>query len=178
MFTAYFDALPAVVKSFTGSMLAVGLVAAIILSLLFRFGARQRKSLPWSSALDSLSGAIDGLRAQTKTWSIPSGIADLAVAETREVMEFVRDKHMEKPDALLEANYDGISLQVRVIYQGTEAAKLPPLRQVHLSESVTLETEEEAAFAGLRHFLHHMAADRKEIDAKGGQVVIRLTYTL
>lgn len=178
MFTDYFNALPAIVKSFTGSMLAVGLIAAIILSLLFRFGARQRKSLPWSSALDTLSGAVDGLRAQMKIWSIPAGIADLAVSETREVMEFVRDNHMEKPDATLEASYDGITLQVRVVYQGTEAAKLPPLRQVHLSDSVALETEEEAAFLGLRHFLHHMAADRKEIDAKDGQVVIRLTYTL
>ncbi|MFO0991842.1 MAG: solute carrier family 23 protein [Hyphomicrobiales bacterium] len=178
MFTDYFNALPAIVKSFTGSMLAVGLIAAIVLSLLFRFGARQRKSLPWSSALDTLSGAVDGLRAQTKIWSIPSGIADLAVSEAREVMEFVRDNHMLKPDATLETSYDGISLQARVIYQGTEAAKLPPLRSVHLSEAVELGNEEEAAFAGLRHFLHHMAADRKEIDAKDGQVVIRLTYTL
>jgi hypothetical protein len=100
------------------------------------------------------------------------------VSETREVMEFVRDNHMEKPDATIEASYDGISLQIRVIYQGTEAAKLPPLRQVHLSNSVELENEEEAVFAGLRHFLHHIAADRKEVDAKDGQVVIRLTYAL
>ena len=178
MFTGYFNALPAVVKSFTGSMLAVGLTAAIVLSLLFRFGARQRKSLPWTSAPETLGKAVDDLKAQTKIWSIPSGIADLAVSETREVMEFVRDNHMLKPDATLEAAYDGISLQVRVLYQGTEAAKLPPLRQVHLSDSVQLETEEEAAFAGLRHFLHHIAADRKEIDAKAGQVVIRLIYTL
>ncbi|MBL8908085.1 MAG: hypothetical protein JNM20_15540 [Rhizobiales bacterium] len=178
IFTGYFAALPAVVKSFTGSMLAVGLIAAIVLSLLFRFGARQRKSLPWSAALDTLTGAVDGLRAQAKNWSIPAGIADLAVSETREVMEFVRDNHMVKPDASLEAAYDGISLQLRVIYQGTEAAKLPPLRSVHLSDSGELGTEEEAVFAGLRHYLHHMAADRKEIDAKDGQVVIRLTYTL
>ncbi len=93
-------------------------------------------------------------------------------------MEFVRDNHMKKPDAMLEASYDGIGLEVRIIYQGTEAAKLPPLRQLHLSDSIALETEEEAAFAGLRHFLHHMAADRKEIDAKGGEVLIRLIYTL
>jgi len=178
IFTDYFAALPAVVKSFTGSMLAVGLIAAIVLSLLFRFGARQRKSLPWSAALDTLTGAVDGLRAQAKNWSIPAGIADLAVSETREVMEFVRDNHMVKPDAGLEAAYDGISLQVRVIYQGTEAAKLPPLRRVHLSDSGELGTEEEAVFAGLRHYLHHMAADRKEIDAKDGQVVIRLSYAL
>ncbi len=178
IFTDYFNALPLVVKSFTGSMLAVGLIAAIILSLVFRFGARQRKSLPWTSAPETLGRAVNDLRAQTKIWSIPSGIADLAVSETREVMEFVRDNHMEKPDAMIEASYDGINLQVRVLYQGTEAAKLPPLRQVHLSDSISLETEEEAAFLGLRHFLHHMAADRKEIDAKGGQVVIRLIYTL
>jgi xanthine permease XanP len=178
MFTDYFQALPAIVKSLTGSMLAVGLVSAIILSLLFRFGARQRKSLPWSSGVEALTGPVDGLRAQAKSWSIPAGIADLAVGETREVMEFVRDNHMEKPDATLDASFDGISLQVWVVYQGTEAAKLPPLRAVHLSDSVELGNEEEAAFAGLRHFLHHMAADRKEIDAKDGQVVIRLTYTL
>jgi len=178
LFTDYFQALPAIVKSLTGSMLAVGLISAIVLSLLFRFGVRQRKSLPWSSANETLTGAIDGLRAQAKTWSIPAGIADLAVGETREVMEFVRDNHMQKPDATLEASFDGISLQIRVLYQGTEAAKLPPLRAVHLSDSVELGNEEEAAFAGLRHFLHHMAADRKEIDAKDGQVVIRLTYTL
>jgi len=159
-------------------MLAVGLAAAVILSLLFRFGVRQRKILPWSTALDAVTGAVDGLRTQTKSWSIPIGIADLAVSEAREVMEFVRDNHMVKPEGTLLASYDGISLQLRIIYQGTEAAKLPPLRHVHLSDSRELETEEDAAFAGLRHFLHHMAADRKEIDAKDGQVIIRLTYTL
>jgi hypothetical protein len=178
MFTDYFAALPAVVRSFTGSMLAVGLIAGILLSLLFRFGARQRKRLPWTSAPETLDKAVVDLKAQTKSWSIPAGISDLAVDETREVMQFVREKHMEKPEATLEASYDGISLQVRVIYQGTEAAKLPPLRQVHLSDSVMIESEEEAAFTGLKHFLHHMAADRKEIDAKDGQVIIRLTYTL
>jgi NCS2 family nucleobase:cation symporter-2 len=178
MFADYFAALPAFVKSLTGSMLAVGLSAAVILSLLFRFGVRQRKTLPWSTALDAVTGAVDGLRTQTKSWSIPAGIADLAVSEAREVMEFVRDNHMLKPDGTLLASYDGISLQLRIIYQGTEAAKLPPLRRVHLTDSRELENEEEAAFAGLRHFLHHMAADRKEIDAKDGQVIIRLTYTL
>jgi hypothetical protein len=39
-----------------------------------------------------------------------------------------------------------------------------------------LDNEEQAAFAGLAEFLRHLAADRKEVVTKNGQVVVRLAY--
>jgi len=47
---------------------------------------------------------------------------------------------------------------------------------VAASAPLDLDNEEQAAFAGLAEFLRHLAADRKQVVTKDGQVTVRLAY--
>jgi NCS2 family nucleobase:cation symporter-2 len=75
VFPAYYHELSPAVRSLTDNPLAFGLAAAIVLSLLFRAGTRQRGETRWTAAESSMAAAVEFLR---------SLIADRKSAEQRD----------------------------------------------------------------------------------------------
>ena len=74
-----------------------------------------------------------------------------------------------------EFSYNGIELRVDIAYQGAHSPPLP--ESVVLPQARReLDDEEAAAFAGLRDFLHSLAADRKLAREHNGRITVRLSY--
>src|SRR5207247_9199142 len=71
LFPKYFTELPGLVRSLSSSPLAVGLSAAIVLSLLFRFGTRQIAAFVWSANRTTISAAFGAVEQQSETWRDP-----------------------------------------------------------------------------------------------------------
>jgi xanthine permease XanP len=176
VFPGYFRNLPASVRSFTSSPLALCLSAAIALTLLFRLGTRQVGEIAWNDLEDSIASAIAFLRNKAQAWKIAAAIIEISAAHTRDVIAYILKNHSRHPEGILRAIYDGVDLRVDIIYRGTRAVHLPVARGDRVPIDTELDNEEAAAYVGLRNFLRGLAVDRHQIMVEKGRVVVRLFY--
>ena len=153
----------------------LGLTAAIVLTLVFRFGARQRTEAKWSEADGSIAAAIASPRDKAQEWKVAHEVVETAAVQAQSVLTYILGEYAHRPAGMLRVSDNGIELRVDVAYQGTHSPPLP--------ESVVLprarrelDDEEAAAFAGLRDFLHSLAADRKLAREHNGRITVRLSY--
>lgn len=64
LYPAYFHHLPSAVRTIAASPLALGLTAAVLLTLLFRLGVRHVVAIEWRGENDSIATALAFLRAR------------------------------------------------------------------------------------------------------------------
>ncbi|HEY1299423.1 MAG TPA: solute carrier family 23 protein, partial [Stellaceae bacterium] len=79
VFPGYFRALSPLAHSLASSPLALGLTAAIVLTLAFRFGARQRMETSWSADAATQTAALGRLRDKALEWKVARDVAETAV---------------------------------------------------------------------------------------------------
>lgn len=175
VFPDYFKSLSPFARSMTSSPLALGLTAAILLTLLFRFGVRQRAQTRWSSAEGSIAAAASLVRRQAQQWKVRPELVETAAAHTGAVLAFVIEHYAHHPAGTLRAGYNGIELRVDIDYQGLPATRLPA-STAGPPPAAELDDEEAAAYAGLRDFLHGLAADRIRVRQRDGRIMVRLSY--
>ena len=180
LFPHYFDQLSPALRSVAGSSLALGLTAALVLTLLFRLGTSQRAETGWTASEASIEAALGFLRGQAQGWKLPADVTATAATHLREVLEYLLRTHPAGLEGSLRLGYDGLALRVEVLYAGSAAAHLPPPREPHPTPQEhrqdTLDNEEAAVILGLRSFLHSLSADRKLLRLRHGRVMVRLGY--
>jgi xanthine permease XanP len=176
VFPGYFRNLPASVRSFTSSSLALCLSSAIALTLLFRLGTRQVGEIVWNDLEDSIASAIAFLRNKAQAWKIAASLIEISAAHTRDVIAYILKNHSRHPVGILRVIYDGVDLRVDIIYRGTRTVHLPVARDDLVPIDTELDNEEAAAYVGLRNFLRGLAVDRHQITIEKGRMVVRLFY--
>src|SRR6185312_3459104 len=70
VFPRYFEDLSPSVRSIASSPLAIGLIAAIALTLIFRLGTRQSAKLVWASHDDPISAGTAFIKATAAGWKV------------------------------------------------------------------------------------------------------------
>ncbi len=175
VFPNYFRHLSPVAHSVASSPLALGLTAAIVLTLAFRFGARQRAEAKWSEADGSIAAAIASLRKKAQEWKVAHEVAETAAVQAQSVLAYILREYAHRPTGVLRVSYNGIELRVDIAYQGIDSPPLPESDALPQARR-ELDDEEAAAFAGLRDFLHSLAADRKLARERNGRITVRLSY--
>ena len=176
VFPTYFHELSPAFRSLTSSSLAFGLTAAIVLTLLFRAGTRQRGETAWTATEPSMGSAIDFLHDKARGWKVPAQTIATAAAQTQEVLAFLTKVHPRDAGGELQVSYNGLDFGIAVVCHGGQQPALPATtRQPALPRS-DIENEEAAAFLGLKDFLRSLIADRKSVDQRNGRLRIRLVY--
>ena len=178
VFPVYFRDLPATVRSFTASPLALCLSGAIVLTLLFRLGAQQVGEVAWNDADASIGGAVAFLRGKVQAWKMATDLIETSASHARDVITYILQNHSRHPQGTLRAVYNGVELRVDITYQGTPTAYLPTSREDHASIESELDNEEAAVIVGLRNFLRGLAVDRHQVKVQKGQVRVRLCYAV
>ncbi len=178
VFPEYFRELPAAVRSFTSSPLALCLTVAIGLTLLFRLGTRQTGGVAWNDSEGSITGAIDFLRTKAQSWKISADLIETSTAHARQVLIYIVENHSRYPQGALRAVYNGVELCVEIVYQGTRTGYLPVSREDSNPNDNELDNEEAAAYVGLRNFLRGLAVDRQQVKAQQNRVTVRLCYSV
>ena len=175
VFPDYFRRLPSVVHSLTGSPLAIGLTAALGLTLLFRLGTRQHNSLSWSDSDSALANVVPFLRKAAKAWNVAPEITERSANDMGEIIDFLRRNQLTS--GRINVSHNGLEFRTEVTYLGAHEVPVQPSRATatpsRLDEFVN---EEAAAFVGLRDFLKSMAADRKRMMRRRGRLTVRLSY--
>jgi xanthine permease XanP len=175
VFPNYFRHLSPLAHSVASSPLALGLTAAILLTLAFRFGARQRAEAKWSAVYGSVATAIALLRSKGQEWKVASEVAETAASQAQSVLSYILQEYAGRATGVLRVSYNGIELRIDIAYQGLHAPPLPA-GDAPPPPRTELDDEEAAAFAGLRDFLNSLAADRKLASQRKGRVMVRLSY--
>jgi NCS2 family nucleobase:cation symporter-2 len=175
LFPDYFKRLPSVVHSLTASPLALGLTAALILTLLFRLGTRQRDSLAWDDSDHPLSNIVPFLRKTVAVWKIAPAITERSSSDMEAIVGFLRQNRLQS--GRVNVTYNGFDLQTEVTYRGDHEAPIHRSLAAPIAASLDVSAnEEEVAFAGLRDFLKSMGADRKRASRRRGHISVRLIY--
>ncbi|HEY1299543.1 MAG TPA: hypothetical protein VGF07_03550, partial [Stellaceae bacterium] len=178
VFPNYFRALSPLAHSLASSPLALGLTAAIVLTLAFRFGARQRMETSWSADAAAQTAALGRLRDRALEWKVARDVAETAVAQAQAVLGYIRSANAEEPEGILSASYNGIELRIDIAYDGPHVPATLPSGERAPPEAGDLDNEEAAACAGLCDFLMSLAADRKLVRRRRGRITVRLSYAV
>jgi NCS2 family nucleobase:cation symporter-2 len=178
VFPDYFRHLPTFLESMTGSALAIGLGAAILLRLVFLLGTRQQAEATWSDADGSTAAALEHLRKQAQLWKVDAQTIDLCVRDAERVFERMRTDEAEARDGRLTMVFDGVDLTLDFSFLGKEPMVLPSTSRVPDFRRELLDNEEAAAHVGLLHFLQSTSADRKQVLHRRGRMIIRLRYAV
>ena len=166
-----YQALPAWAQVFTGNMLTISLVVAILLTLLFRLGITRRQSMAWRDhgGEPVQMGQVLGPRA--KSWKLESDNvtrAETAVADL--VRKIEAGGHLEEP-VRIDASFDDVELLVEVVYRGRP---VHPSRWGHRSHHTI---HEQSALTGLSDTALAAEADRTSVVTRGDEVEIKLWFT-
>ncbi|HEY6440554.1 MAG TPA: solute carrier family 23 protein [Acetobacteraceae bacterium] len=177
LFPAYFQRLPAAVHSLTASPLAIGLTAAVVLTLVFRLGTRQRDTIAWDDSDTARADVTDSLRKIFEAWRIAPEIIERSLRNMQSVVEFLRQNQLHSGSVT--ATYNGIELRTEIAYAGVHEPPVQARTTVPIRERLdAFANEEEVAFIGLRDFLRSMAADRKRVWRRQGHLTVRLSYEI
>ncbi|HTW26607.1 MAG TPA: solute carrier family 23 protein [Acetobacteraceae bacterium] len=176
IYPSYYQDLPRALHSLAGSSLALGLTAAILLSLVFRIGAGQRAKLPFRTGVpSSIEAAVAELGSKTEAWKIPGDLRQTMLGNVAEVLRYIEQAHAHAVGGTLGARFDGEELRVAVAYAGERIAAPPtPVGARGPDGPDVLDNEEAAAVIGLRNFLRGLAADRAVVRRRRGVVRVQL----
>jgi NCS2 family nucleobase:cation symporter-2 len=176
LFPRYFDDLSPALRGVTDSSLALGLTAALVLTLLFRLGTVQRARIAWNTRAATIDATKTFLADQGQHWKIPKESLDAAVRQVGEVLGYFVRTHQGGLDGELQAAYDGLQLRIDLVHWG-RAGTPPPMPEAPLAARDDLDNEEAAAVLGLRHFVHGLMAERTQLKVRRGRVMVRLVYS-
>ena len=178
IFPAYYRDLPEALHSVSGSSLALGLIAAIVLTLLFRIGAGKRAKIPWgTSGHELLDAAVAALDRELEGWKIPADVREAASRNLGELLRYLGRAHALA--GALAARYDGQELSLDIVYPGRVTAPLPRAHEDFKDAAPdALDNEESAAVIGLRTFVQRLAADHTQLRLRRGRMRVRLRYSV
>ena len=163
---AYFRALPASVQPLFGSSLVVGMLAAILLNLIFRIGVRKVQNLVLPA------GRVDPLTLEKfmedngAAWGARRDVIDRAAFNLAQSMEVIMDSCEPQGPVEVAATFDEFNLDLRVSYVGPPL-ELPDKRPTN--EEIMESEEGQRRLAG---FMLRRHADRVAATHKAGRSTI------
>lgn len=160
---AYFRALPAAVQPLVGSSLVAGMLAAVLLNLVFRIGVRkvQRLEVP-AGHVDpvALEQFLDACGA---AWGARRDVVDRAKFNLAQSIETLLSSGVASGRLEVQASFDEFDVDVRVSYDGP-LLDLPEKRPSN--DEIVASAEGERKLAG---FMLRRFADRVSAAHKGGR---------
>ena len=157
---AFFRALPASVQPLFGSSLAIGMLAAILLNLIFRIGAKKAQNLILPVGRVDSRTLDEFMEANGASWGARRDIIDRAKFNLAQSLEVVLDSCEPQGPVEVAATYDEFNLDIRVSYTGPPL-ELPDKRPTN--EEIMDSEDGQRRLAGflLRRFADRIAATHR-----------------
>jgi NCS2 family nucleobase:cation symporter-2 len=147
-------------QPFVGSSLVLGILSALLLNMLFRFGVRTTRSLVVEpGSIDAV--AIEGfIEAQGAAWGARRDVIDRASFNLAQSIEAIVEGCHPEGALTIEASFDEFNLDVRVSYVGPPL-ELPEKRPTN--EEIMESDEGQRRLAGfmLRRYADRVAATHR-----------------
>jgi xanthine permease XanP len=163
---AYFRALPASVQPLFGSSLVVGMLAAILLNLIFRIGVRRVQNLVLPAGRTDPAALERFMEDNGAAWGARRDIIDRAAFNLAQSMEVILDSCEPQGPVEVAATFDEFNLDLRVSYFGPPI-ELPEKRPTN--EEIMESEEGQRRLAG---FMLRRHADRVRATHNEGRSTI------
>jgi xanthine permease XanP len=160
---AFFRALPAAVQPLVGSSLVAGMLAAILLNLIFRIGARRVQNLVLPAGRVDPVALERFMETSGATWGARRDIIDRARFNLVQSLEVILDSCEPQGPVEVAATYDEFNLDVRVSYVG------PPLELPERRPTNEEIMESEDGQRRLAGFMLRRHADRVRATHNAGR---------
>jgi NCS2 family nucleobase:cation symporter-2 len=163
---AYFRAMPASVQPLFAGSLVVGMLAAILLNLIFRIGARKVQSLALPAGRVDPVALEQFMEDNGATWGARREVIERARFNLTQSIETIAEGCDPEGPLEITASFDEFSLDVRVSYAGKPLA-LPEKRPTN--EEIMASEDGQRRLAG---YMLRRYADRVSATHKSGRSTI------
>jgi len=172
VFPDYYAEIPKALQVFSNSVLSLGVIAIIILNIIFRIGIKQKAVFVFDESDINLDKLRQFLVSKSRSWQIDSELLDRCIFSTNQVIGHIREAKLQSGDIRINVIYDQVDLQIDISYQGV----LLSLPNVGVkSESYV---EEEAFAHGLADFLTGVYPDKYQVSSKKNNSKISLFFNV
>jgi NCS2 family nucleobase:cation symporter-2 len=171
VYPTYFADLPQAVHTFTGGVLATGVFASVLLTLLFRIGIRRRASLRLADGSASLEEFLRILGERGRAWKIAPDVLSRATESAAEAVRELRAAGILEQTLAASISYDDVDLTVELAYEGSVLRT--PERHLRRRNLV----EEESFAYGLANFLTAVHPDRVSTRSDGRTAILRMDFS-
>ena len=171
VFPGYFDALPPLLRTFTGDAVAVGVLSSLLLTLLFRIGAKRRDELRLEGGTGTGDDFLKLIETRGKAWGVPAQ----AIERCREsVAEFFQQLE-GTPTRVAEAQvtWDDLDLAAELDCEGPQ----PPLPPTAAGGNHAGQHEEDHLAHGVASWQAGALPDRVETHSDGALTRVRLVFS-
>ena len=128
----FFHNLPHWVDIFTGSVLSIATITAILLNLIFRLGSRRHATLSIAADESPKHRLEQWTRQQGQQWGVRADILEEAAAAVNETLEQLQTRHLNEGPVQVTVSYDDLDFITDIAYQGSllqpppQGQPLPP----------------------------------------------------
>lgn len=160
----------------SSSMMTLGSLSAVLLSLVLRIGSRRRAELVLSvaGAGGGRSGALqEDLRASLDEVGVAASVAGDAVTLTGDAVERIRQLGLADGPVHARVAADDVVLSIELDYDG-EPLRVEPSRPIDAEAA----TDENVFALGLSRYLDIARPDDVEVRTSGRRVRLRFRYEL
>ncbi len=168
----YYEEIPKALEVFSNSVLSLGVIAIIILNIIFRIGIKQKQVFVFDESDMDLDKLRQFLTSKSSSWQIDSELIDRSMISTKQVIEHIREAKLHSSNIKIEVAYDQIDLRIHVKYHGV----LLSLPNVSIKNESYVE--EEAFASGLADFLTGVYPDRYQVASRKNQSKISLFFNV
>jgi NCS2 family nucleobase:cation symporter-2 len=169
-FPGYFASLPERLHPLTDSSLALGMLSAIALNMLFRIGVRRTQRLIVDPEEVEASNIERFMTSRGATWGARRDVIERATFNLEQSVETLASSGIAAGPLEIEVSFDEFTLDIRVSYEGLPlelAQKRPSNEEIMASE------EGERKLAG---FMLQRLADRVSVSQKGDRSTIHFHF--
>ena len=163
---AYFRALPAAVQPLVGSSLVAGMIAAVLLNLLFRIGTRKVQRLVVPAGHVDQAALEQFMDACGASWGARRDVIERAKFNLQQSIDTILSSGVATGPLEVQASFDEFDVEVRVSYDG-QPLELPDKRPS--MDEVLDAPDGERKLAG---FMLRRFADRVAATHKGGRATM------
>lgn len=168
-YPGYFRSLPEELRTFTGGSLSLCVLSAIVLTILFRLGARRSASIE-SGSIRSIEQFIAEIPERCREWKVPADIAQVCQDSIKQAVENLKEAAGVERFESCRLWYNNVDLVAELRYIG-------PVIRLPDAGAHYRHLDEEQAFAhGISLFLTGIYPDRVETRSAGDHSIVRFVF--
>ncbi|MGQ9369815.1 uracil-xanthine permease family protein [Azospirillum sp. ST 5-10] len=170
-----YSTVPAWAAPLVGSELTVAAVAALVLNMIFRIGVAQRTRFTYEAGRTPLADVYQFMEDQGGAWGARREVLQRATLGLVEALEMVTHGGLAKGPVAVEATFDELNLDLRLVYPGAPLA----LKEAPVDLESLLDADDHAIDAAMRSVsvgLIARSADRVSSAARGAEASLLLHY--
>lgn len=166
----YFESIPGL-RVVANSGLALGLMAAIGLLLLFRIATGRQQTIFWRQSEDAVSELASALQRNAKEWGLTKEVAARAVANTKQAIQLLKEGQLMREPVAIKAAERDETLVIELRYKGSPMFVPDLAARPEINEESTMS-------AGLHDIAVGVFPDRSSTSVRGGETSIRLSFDI